>query len=124
MLPMVIEEINLQKWCSQINIFSERQFLHKFEKSMDLIPLFFFNLSKVNININKMQIPTSHGPIIIKYRFNLIQLCFKFKNLTGMKRCSKNEIVVILALSHLTMSISIILMLDCIFAYDINMVST
>lgn len=71
MLPMVIEEINLQKWCSQINIiFSERQFLHKFDKSMDLIPLFFFNLSKVNININKMQIPTSHGPIIVKYRFN------------------------------------------------------
>ena len=51
MLPMVIEEINLQKCCSQINIiFSERQFLHKFEKSMDLIPLFFFNLSKVNIS--------------------------------------------------------------------------
>ena len=51
MLPMVIEEINLQKCCSQINIiFSERQFLHKFEKSMNLIPLFFFNLSKVNIS--------------------------------------------------------------------------
>lgn len=39
-----------------------------------------------------------------------------------MKRCGKIEILVTLALSHPTMSITIILMLDCAFVYNIHMI--